>query len=173
MATRTTPFLVNETSSAMLYQARAALAARIVELQPPAPAPTPAPPTPPTPPPPPPPAPLPPPTPPSQYGLTVADNKNTSMHGFARVVTVTSPGQFRISFSGTLQGCGDHIVDLVNDPSARNPLNPDHRGVEIQEAQVNLMCGEPAWRVSWTTPHTMVTSMPTWEHRFPVNNTHI
>ena len=50
------------------------------------------------------------------------------MHGFARVVTVTSPGQFRISFSGTLQGCGDHIVDLINDPAGRNPLNPDPPG---------------------------------------------
>jgi hypothetical protein len=117
-----TPFLVNETTSVQLYATRAALAARIAHLQaastsvpaksddeallveedgstsaaslPPG------------------------------YGLTVTDNQNNSMHGFARVVTVTSPGQFRISFSGTLQGCGDHIVDLVNDPDSENPLNP-------------------------------------------------
>ena len=141
-----TPFLVNETTSAQLYATRAALAAHIAHLQPASAS-----------------------TPmknddetllttengrgasganhkqkKQSYGLTVADNHNNSMHGFARVVTVTSPGQFRISFSGTLQGCGDHIVvrrlstlqsfvretyldcvqDLVNDPDAKNPLNP-------------------------------------------------
>ena len=57
-------------------------------------------------------------------GLTVVDNGNNSLWGFDRVITVTSPGQFRISFSGELQACGDNIVDLVNDPTATNPLNP-------------------------------------------------
>ena len=56
--------------------------------------------------------------------LIVMDNCDNSEHGFARVVTVTSPGQFRISFSAALQGCGDNIVDLVNDPNGSNPLNP-------------------------------------------------
>ena len=32
--------------------------------------------------------------------------------------------QFNISFTGTLQACGDHIVDLVNDPHGQNALNP-------------------------------------------------
>ena len=111
-----TPFLANETTSAQLYATRAALAARIAHIQPASAS-----------------APF-----KSDdhhatllsakngrdvfgvshiqkmqnYGLTVADNQNNSMHGFARVVTVTSPGQFRISFSGVLQGCGDHIVDV-------------------------------------------------------------
>jgi hypothetical protein len=57
-------------------------------------------------------------------GLAVADNSNNSLWGFDRVITVTSPGQFRISFSGELQACGDNIVDLVNDPAVTNPLNP-------------------------------------------------
>ena len=57
-------------------------------------------------------------------GLLVEDNCDNSEHGFARVVTVTSPGQFAISFSAALQGCGDNIIDLVHDPNGSNPLNP-------------------------------------------------
>jgi len=56
--------------------------------------------------------------------LTVEDNCDNSVHGFARVVKVTSPGQFSISFSGELQGCGDNIIDLVNDPNGSHALNP-------------------------------------------------
>ena len=57
--------------------------------------------------------------------MILTDNGNNSQHGFARRVTVSSTGQFNISFTSTLQACGDHIVDLVNDPSGTNPLNPE------------------------------------------------
>ena len=60
--------------------------------------------------------------------MSLYDNTNNSLHGFARIVTVTSHGQFNISFSGTLQACGDHIVDLVNDPHGQTPLNPNPPG---------------------------------------------
>ena len=57
--------------------------------------------------------------------MILTDNGNNSQHGFGRVVTVSSSGQFNISFTATLQACGDNIVDLINDPSGTNPLNPE------------------------------------------------
>ena len=50
----------------------------------------------------------------SAADISLFDNGNNSLHGFARVIAVHVPGQFNTSFSGALQACGDNIIDLVH-----------------------------------------------------------